>query len=157
MVIILLLVLLMCLSSSSMYGFGFIPGTGSYVKKKLGPNKLSLKKLDKSCMNIKTVDPDGKYFTLGGMKSIGELFSDDEVEKVEEVLDVCKKRDEGTLVTFDAFKDAIQGYDTVECEKFKTTMSDYQTKTILHDGKLISHVDAYEKIYPKSIGRCYEK
>ena len=154
---VIVLLLLLCLSGSLVYGFGFIPGTGAHAKKKLGPNKLSLKKLDESCAKIKSVDPDRKYFTLGGMKSFGELFSDDEVAKVDEVFDVCKKKDQGTLVTFDAFKDAIQGYDTVECEKFKATMSDYHTKTILHDGKLISHVDAYEKIYPKSIGRCYEK
>lgn len=157
MVIILLLVLLMCLSSSSMYGFGFIPGTGSYVRKKLRPNNLSLKKLDESCMKIKSVEIGKGYFTLGGTKSIEELFSSDEVQKVEEIFDVCKKRDDGTLVTFDAFKDSIQGYDTVECDILKATMSDYQTKTILDDGKLISHVDAYEKIYPKSSGRCYEK
>mgnify|MGYP000190792841 CR=1 FL=1 len=154
--VIVLLILTLCLLSSSLYAFGFIPGTGSYAKKKLGVSNLSLKKLDKACDRVKKFDSDTKYFTLGGMKSLVDLISSDEQEKMEEIFDVCEKRDEGTVVTFDAFKDAVQGYDTVECEKFKTTMSDYQTKSIIHDGKLISHVDAYEKIYPKSIGRCYE-
>ena len=157
MVIILLLVLLMCLSSSSMYGFGFIPGTGSYAKKELQLSKLSLKRLDETCAAVKKFDKrDATYFTLGGMKSLEDLFSDDDKKKLQGIHDVCQLRDEGNIVTFDTFKEVVQGYDTAECEKIKTTMSEYQTKMIVDDGKLISHVDAYEKIYPKSIERCYK-
>jgi hypothetical protein len=154
--IFVLLFFLLCLSL--LYGFGIIPGTGPYARKELGVSQLSLKSLNKSCDKIKKFNgSEKKYFTLGGMKSIGELLSSDENEKIEAIWRVCKRMDEGTIVTFDAFKDEVQGYDTVECEKFKTTMNDYLSKSIIHDGKLISHIDAYEKIYPKSFGRCYEK
>ena len=158
--IIILLLFLLCLSSSALYAFGFIPGTGSYAKKELGLSNLSLKKLDESCAVLKKNEkknPDTKYFTLGGMKKFWDLLSTDEQKKLEDIANVCQGRDEGNIVTFDEFKDAVQGYDTVDCEEFKTTMSGYLSKAIIHDGKVISHIDAYEKIYPKTIDRCDEK
>ena len=156
--IIILLLFLLCVSSSALYAFGFIPGTGSYAKKKLGLSNLSLKKLDKSCAVLKNNEKhDTKYFTLGGMKNFWDLLSSDEQKRIEDIANVCQGRDEGNIVTFNEFKDEVQGYDTVDCEKFKTTMSSYLSKAIIHDGKVISHIDAYEKIYPKTIDRCYEK
>ena len=157
MILLLLVMFLCCLSSSALYGFGFVPGTGRYIKKKYDMDKFSFDDLEGSC---KMFDDSGvqmeNYFTFGGMKQFRDLFSESEREKMENFYDLCTQIDDGKLIEFDDFKSEVNGYDTLGCDDLKEGLSKYQTKAIIYDEKIISHVDAFEKIYPKLISECEE-
>jgi hypothetical protein len=141
---------------SFLYALGFIPGTGRYILKKVDASKLSLKKFDKSCDLLEKWVPevkDKKYFTFDGMKPINDLLSRSDENWIETFFDACEEKKRGNIVEFDDFKREVED---MECDELVPTMSDYLSKAIIHDEEIISHFDAYEKIHPKSLEKCYE-
>ena len=158
MILVFVLLLGFCsIVMSFLYALGFIPGTGRYIVKKIDASKLSLKKFDKSCDLLEKweaeVKDKEKYFTFDGMKPIDELFSRSDENKLETFIDACEGKKRGNIVEFDDFKREVED---MECDELVPTMSDYLSKAIIHDGEIISHIDAYEKIHPKSLEKCYE-
>jgi hypothetical protein len=157
MILVFVLLLGFCsIVMSFLYALGFIPGTGRYILKKIDVSKLSLKKLDKSCDLLEkwvAEVEDKKYFTFDGMKPINDLLSRSDENWIESVANACEGKKRGIIVEFDDFKREVED---MECDELVPTMSDYLSKAIIHDGEIISHIDAYEKIHPKSLEKCYE-
>lgn len=157
MILVFVLLLGFCsIVMSFLYALGFIPGTGRYILKKVDASKISLEKLDESCDLLDKWEgdvEDKKFFTFDGMKTIVELLSDSDGKKLGSVADVCEGKKRGNIVEFDDFKREVKD---MECDELVPTMSDYLSKAIIHDGEIISHIDAYEKIHPKSLEKCYE-
>lgn len=157
MILVFVLLLGFCsIVMSFLYALGFIPGTGRYILKKVDASKLSLKKFDKSCDLLEkwvAEVEDKKYFTFDGMKPINDLLSRSDENWIESVANACEGKKRGNIVEFDDFKREVED---MECDELVPTMSDYLSKAIIHDGEIISHIDAYEKIHPKSLEKCYE-
>lgn len=96
--------------SSILYTFGLIPGTARYIKKNVNPSKLSLDKLEESCDLLKEWEndfADKKFFSFRGMKSLMELMSTSDKDKITEFAEACEANQRGLLVKHEYYKEEL--------------------------------------------------
>ena len=170
MIVLLLVMFLCCLSSSALYGFGFVPGTLRYVKRtfdlgvydRVGGDVYSV------CDDIMKHEPlrekydneDTTYFSFGGSKKIMEVIDKEKYKEFLEKRSVCRKIKDGKVIKKDAMVEQLKdlgltGDKTItseECDenkKYIYPLEGIEKAYDPSDKKLYAQIEIIEQMYPK--------